>query len=82
MTSTGEPGDGRAWPDELVTFGDVRVILGVGRQRAHTITVDFRFPRPWFTSRDGTVRLWRWDDVETWLDGHRPGWRDTPPASH
>jgi predicted DNA-binding transcriptional regulator AlpA len=75
MASTGEHSDDCARPGDLVTFGEIRTWLGVGRTRGYTITRDRDFPAPWFTSEDSTVRLWRRADVEAWLDRNRPGWR-------
>ncbi len=77
MDTADEP----ARPSELVTFTEIREALGVGKSRAHTITTHFAFPRPWFTDRDGRIRLWRRTAVEAWMDAHRPGWRGetTPP---
>ncbi|MEX5632156.1 hypothetical protein [Parafrankia sp. FMc2] len=76
MASTEEHGADCARPRDLVTFGDIRAWLGVGRTRGYTITRDRDFPAPWFTSTDGTVRLWLRTDVEAWLDANRQGWRD------
>jgi predicted DNA-binding transcriptional regulator AlpA len=82
VTSSDGTDDGRADPDELITFGQVRELLGVGKARAYSITRDYVFPRPWFQGDGGHVRLWRRTDVERWLDEHRRGWRDSghPPA--
>jgi hypothetical protein len=66
----------RPAPSELITVGDIRAALGVSRNRAYAITTHFRFPAPWFVSRDGTVRLWLREEVETWLDANRPSWRE------
>ncbi|WP_285222990.1 hypothetical protein [Frankia nepalensis] len=38
--------DEPARPSELVTFGQVMKMLGVGRSRAQAITVERRFPVP------------------------------------
>ncbi len=65
-----------AAPSDLITFGDIRAVLGVAKSRAWTITRDRDFPAPWFTSADGSQRLWLRSDVEVWLDQHRPGWRE------
>lgn len=75
VTSGDEHGDDCARPGDLVTFGRLRDILGVGRTRAQTIAGERRFPSPWWTSEDGKMRLWRWRDLEPWLDANRPGWR-------
>ncbi|OHV46652.1 hypothetical protein BBK14_02045 [Parafrankia soli] len=75
MASTQGREDGYAHPSELVTFGQIRATLGVGKARGYQVTRDRDFPEPWFVSEDGTVRLWLRADVEAWLDGHRPGWR-------
>ncbi|WP_235013985.1 hypothetical protein [Parafrankia sp. Ea1.12] len=58
-------------------MGDIRATLGVSRNRAYAITTHFRFPAPWFISRDGTVRLWLRSEVEAWLDANRKGWRES-----
>lgn len=75
-----DPVDEPARPSELVTFTEIREVLGVGKSRAHTITTHFAFPRPWFTDRDGRIRLWRRQDVTAWLDEHRAGWGGWPSA--
>jgi hypothetical protein len=76
---------------DLVDIADLRVLLGRGSRRgepvapsyAHTISRDRTFPKPAVlhppTGRP-RVRLWRRADVERWLDEHRDGWRETPPA--
>ncbi|CAI7979436.1 conserved hypothetical protein [Frankia sp. Hr75.2] len=76
MASTEGRDDGYAHPSELVTFGQIRATLGVSKARGYQITRDRDFPAPWYTSDDGTVRLWRRADVEGWLDANRKGWRD------
>lgn len=76
MASTYEHGADCARPGELVTFGDIRAMLGVGRTRGYTVTRDRDFPAPWFESADGTTRIWRRPEVEVWLDRHRRGWRE------
>ncbi|KLL10814.1 helix-turn-helix transcriptional regulator [Protofrankia coriariae] len=65
-----------ATPDELIGIAEIRAILGVGKARAYTITRDRSFPPPWYEGLDGQTRLWLRADVESWLDRHRPGWRD------
>jgi hypothetical protein len=75
VTSGDEPGPEWARAADLVTFGQLRELLGVGRTRAQTIVGEHRFPRPWFISEDGKTRLWRRQDIEPWLDVNRPGWR-------
>jgi predicted DNA-binding transcriptional regulator AlpA len=69
-----------ATPDELIGIAELRAVLGVGKARAYTITRDRSFPAPWYEGQDGQTRLWLRVDVETWLNTHRPGWRDAPPA--
>jgi predicted DNA-binding transcriptional regulator AlpA len=71
-----------AYPEDLVTFGQIRATLGVGRARGYQITRDRDFPAPWFVSEDGTVRLWLRADVERWLDRNRPDWRGGTPEGH
>jgi hypothetical protein len=90
VTST-SGGPDFAHAGQLITFGQVRALLAVGRNRASAISHDARFPRPWFVSEDGKIRLWRRKLVVAWIDSNRPrlateldasqpGWRDDSPS--
>jgi predicted DNA-binding transcriptional regulator AlpA len=64
----------RPAPSDLITAGDIRAALGVSRNRAYAITTHYRFPTPWYVSRDGTVRLWIKAEVGAYFDANRPDW--------
>lgn len=49
---------------------EIRVRLGVSRQRAYIIIGRKDFPDPWRVLKMGKV--WRSIDVEKWIREHRP----------
>ena len=49
---------------------EIRVRLGVSRQRAYIVTGRRDFPEPWRELAMGKV--WRSTDVEEWIAAHRP----------
>lgn len=49
---------------------EIRVRLGVSRQRAYIIIGRRDFPEPWRKLARGNV--WRSTDVEAWIRVHRP----------
>lgn len=81
----------RAELRDLVGIEELRELLGrtsrrgerVARSYAVSIANGRNFPAPVVehpTSDDPRIRLWLRRDVESWLDTHRPGWRDAPPV--
>lgn len=58
---------------ELEPMGpeEIRVRLGVSRQRAYIIIGRRDFPEPWVELAMGKV--WRSTDVEAWIREKRPG---------
>lgn len=80
----------RADLEALVGVPEVRELISRGRPRmverswANEVTGWLGFPDPVVIYPRGTakplVRLWLRDEVERWMDGYRPGWRDLPPA--
>ncbi|GAA4953396.1 hypothetical protein GCM10025331_47820 [Actinoplanes utahensis] len=54
----------------LVGAYEIRLLLGVGRQRAFMITCRDGFPKPVAELASG--RVWRRDDVVAWIGLHRP----------
>jgi prophage regulatory protein len=57
---------------ELLPMGpeEIRVRLGVSRQRAYILIGRKDFPDPWVELAMGKV--WRSTDVEDWVRSHRP----------
>jgi prophage regulatory protein len=49
---------------------EIRVRLGVSRQRAYILMNRRDFPEPWRELAMGKV--WRSSDVEAWIKVHRP----------
>jgi len=79
----------RAELRDLVGIAELRELLG--RRRGRIVDRSFvdeiadkrSFPEPLIGYQPGVrryVRLWLRSDVERWLDRHRPGWREGPPA--
>lgn len=50
----------------LYTTGEIADRLGVGRQRAHTVSRRKGFPDPYEEWPDGSA-VWRVEDVEAWI---------------
>lgn len=65
---------------ELVPMGaeEIRVRLGVSRQRAYILIKRRDFPAPWRVLARGEV--WRSTDVEAWIREHRPALADPDEA--
>lgn len=57
---------------DLIPMGpeEIRLRLGVSRQRAYIIMGRRDFPEPWRELAMGKV--WRSTDVEAWVRQHRP----------
>lgn len=53
---------------------EIRVRLGVSRQRAYIVMNRRDFPEPWRELAMGKV--WRSTDVEAWVAEHRPALND------
>ncbi|CAJ60882.1 hypothetical protein FRAAL2233 [Frankia alni ACN14a] len=72
---------------DLVDIDELRTLLGrtsrrgerVARSYADSISNSKGFPDP--LVEHPRLRLWLRADVEEWLDGHRPGWRDPSPRA-
>jgi prophage regulatory protein len=50
----------------LYTTGDIADRLGVGRQRAYTLSRQRTFPEP-YDEWDGGLAVWRIEDIEAWI---------------
>jgi len=56
---------------QLLGTHEIRIRLGgISRQRAHQITRTASFPKPIANLMLG--RVWRADEVEAWIQLHRP----------
>lgn len=55
---------------QLLGTHEIRVLLGVSRQRAHQITTAPSFPKPVANLTRG--KIWRADEVDAWIRQHRP----------
>lgn len=51
---------------KLYTSGDLADRLGVGRQRAYTLSRQRGFPEP-YDEWPGGLAVWRVEDVEAWI---------------
>lgn len=49
----------------LYTTGDIADLLGVGRQRAYTLSRQRDFPEP-YDEWPGGLAVWRVEDIERW----------------
>jgi predicted DNA-binding transcriptional regulator AlpA len=58
---------------DLIGLAEIQRMLGVSRTCAYTISVTRDFPEPVMSGR--RFRVWRRNDVEAWLDLHRPSRR-------
>jgi len=71
----------RAELDNAVDIDEFRTLLGQGSRRRERVSREYAarvastkgFPDPIVDHQ--RLRLWHRDDVEVWLDAHRPGWR-------
>lgn len=54
----------------LYTTGDLADLLGVGRQRAYTLSRRRDFPEPYEEWPDGSM-VWRVQDVDAWIAGSK-----------
>lgn len=65
----------------LISRGRSRI---VDRSWIGEVTSRAGFPEPLIVYPRGAarplIRLWLRADVEQWMDGYLPGWRDMPPA--
>lgn len=59
---------------ELVGASEIAKLLGVTRQRVQQLSKDPSFPEP--VAQLGLGAVWRTEDVQRWIDQHRPA----PPA--
>lgn len=59
----------------LIAIGEIAAKIGVTRQRADQITRERTFPE--HVQKAGLYRLWDEDQIDAWLDEHRPDWRPT-----
>ena len=53
-----------------MSLGEIRLRLGVSRQRAHQLTMREDWPAVY--ERLSIGRVWRTADVEAWIKRHRP----------
>nr|WP_030436162.1 hypothetical protein [Actinoplanes subtropicus] len=55
---------------QLLGTHEIRIRLGISRQRAHQITTAPSFPKP--VAKLSRGKIWRADEVEAWIRQHRP----------
>jgi prophage regulatory protein len=60
-----------AQPIRILGAHEIRVRLGVSRQRVYQIISRPDFPKPAADLAQGKV--WLADDVDAWIEHHRPG---------
>lgn len=58
----------------LMSVADLKTRLGVSRQRAYQLSQLPHFPVPY--DEVNRMRVWRIEDINTWLREHRPGLAD------
>lgn len=68
------PGGEERDPYDVVDISEIQAMLGLLRSRTDTITRYRSFPAP--VIKKARYRLWHREDIERWLDDHRPGWRE------
>ncbi len=61
----------------LMGAGEIGERLGVSRQRVQQLVTHLSFPAPYDELQMGKV--WRIQDVESWIREHRPALHDTEP---
>jgi len=57
--------------DELVTGAEIPRRLGVSRERVRQWASNGKFVFPVSLGRFGSAKLWRWDEVERWVETYR-----------
>ena len=57
-------------PKELMSLGEIRLRLGVSRQRAYQLSKRQDWPAVYENLSIG--RVWRTEDIEAWIDRNRP----------
>ncbi|MEV4642916.1 DNA-binding protein [Actinoplanes sp. NPDC049548] len=67
-------------PVRLMGAHEIRIRLGVTRQRTYQITSQLDFPRPVADLAQGKV--WLAEDVEAWIAAHRSPAADVPNKRH
>lgn len=65
-----KPRTGIALPPVVAGFAEVHAALGLSRGYVQTLTMRPDFPEPYDSLRAG--RVWRSEDVESWIREHRP----------
>lgn len=58
----------------LMATAEIRARLGVTRQRVYQLTCRSDWPAPYDVLEAG--KIWRQEDVEAWIDRHRPSLTD------
>lgn len=64
--------------DDLLTGGDVSRLLGISRQRLSQLRDGEGFPRP--LRKMGSAHVWRWQDIQAWLETRRGERPEVHPA--
>jgi prophage regulatory protein len=58
-------------PLRLVGAHEIRELLGVSRQRVYQLAARPEFPRP--IARLAQGKIWKLEDIETWISSRRGG---------
>jgi prophage regulatory protein len=63
----------------IVGAYEIRILLGVSRQRAYQLAERPDFPKPIATLAQG--KIWALDDIEAWIAANRTNGKAAPPPS-